>query len=39
MEQLSLLRTGAAALNITLDDGQLQQFTVYAIRLTKPMCT
>jgi len=33
MEQLSLLKTGAQALNITLDDGQLQQFTVYASRL------
>jgi 16S rRNA (guanine527-N7)-methyltransferase len=33
MEQMSLLKTGAQALNITLDDGQLQQFTVYASRL------
>ncbi len=33
MEQLSLLKTGAQALNITLDDEQLQRFEIYARRL------
>jgi len=33
LEQISLLKTGALALGITLDDWQLQQFDLYARRL------